>query len=183
MEKSQTATKLLSRLIELDQQQSRAYYEIGQVLSAIDSSDLWDVLGYDSLTHMIEEQLSFSPTTARKYMGMFRHFRRLKYTKTEALDLLYEFGVSDICSILPHADTKLGVRAIENRVAEIKAKGSVLNFWLTTDEREEALAVLRSHGCEISAETGHLTGSSDAFMRLIRAAKRSKPQLKVVGSN
>ena len=47
----------------------------------------------------------------------------------------------------------------------------------------EALAVLRSHGCEISAETGHLTGSSDAFMRLIRAAKRSKPQLKVVGSN
>lgn len=182
MQNQQSATRLLTRLIELDQQQQRAYYEMGQILSAIDNSDLWDVLGFDSMTHMIEDQLSFTPTTARRHMNTYRHFKRLKYTKAEALDLLYEFGINMMSAVLPAADTKLGVRAVQNRVDEIKGKGSIINFWLTNEEREEALTVLKSYGCEVDPETGYMTHSSDAFISLVRAAKR-QPKLKVVGEN
>ena len=85
---------LLVQLQKLDQQASKAYYEIGQILSAFDHGELYLHVGYDTLDDMIEEELSFSASRGRTYMGMFRKFNALGYSKGYALELLFEFGLT-----------------------------------------------------------------------------------------
>ena len=54
------ANTLLDKLIVLDDQTTGAYYEMGQILAAISSTKLYDVLGYNSMSHLVEEELSFT---------------------------------------------------------------------------------------------------------------------------
>jgi len=173
----QYAAKLLDRLINLDQQVHGAFYEMGQILSAIAHGKLHDILGYESTGHLIDEELSFSKSQGYRYLHTFRHFKRLGYNKTEALDLINDFSFTHMAKYLPTADQKVGKRAISNAIAKQIEQGRQINFQLKQKDLELLKRVLISLGAE--DREGRLMNSSEALMALAREFDR-RPKLKAV---
>ena len=173
----QYAAKLLDRLIALDVEVHGAFYEMGQILSAIAHGKLYDLLGYDSLGHLIEEELSFSNSQGYRYLHTFRHFRRLGYNKTEALELIGEFSFSHMSRYLPGATQKVGKRAVGNAIAKQIEEARQINFQLNKSDLSLLKRVLISLGAE--DRDGRLMHSSEALIALAREYDR-KPKLKAV---
>ncbi len=71
-----------------------AYYDMGRLLSAIKHGKLWETLGYDSMAHLIEEELTFSSNAGHSYINLYRRFQQLGYTQTESLELINEHGIT-----------------------------------------------------------------------------------------
>lgn len=172
------AAKLLDRLIDLDLEVHSAFYEMGRILSAIAHGKLWDVLSYDSLGHLIEEELSFSPSQAYRYLHTYRHFNRLGYTKTEALGLIGEFSFTHMAHVLPDLKDKIGKRAMKNAIERKLDEARQINFQLNKSDLSLLVEVLKQYGAE-PTDTGRLMNSSDALMSLVRAVKRT-PRLRAV---
>lgn len=180
MTPKQYASNLLDRLISLDEQVTGAFYEMGQILSAIEHGRLFDVLGYESFAHLIEEEMSFTSGTAGKYYHTYRHFKRLHYTKPESLELIKEFSFTRVAEYLPTATQKAGVRAVRNRINELLENKKQINFTVNKAEHEIVKRVLRQHGATANDSSGRWDGSSQAFVDIMKEAAR-KPQLKAVG--
>jgi hypothetical protein len=161
---TQYAKKLLDRLIELDYQTVEAYYDMGSIISSIQHGKLYKLLEYNSMTHLIEEELTYTPSTAFKYGQMFRHFRRLRYLKHEAVELLKKFGLTHMCEILPKMKDKIGVRAIKNRINAID--DHQINFTLTSAQLDLAHEALKKMGA-MKADGGRWLNSSEAFMHMV----------------
>ncbi len=166
------AARLLDRLVVLDEQVHAAYYEMGQILSAIAHGKLFKILGYDSLSALIEEELSFSSSQGYKYLHTYRHFNRLGYSKTEALALISDFSFTNMAHYLPGAKAKVGKRAIAAAIDRMLELRRQVNFTLTATELDLLQRALRKFGAEPSEE-GRLMGSSDALMRLVRRVMRA----------
>lgn len=112
----QHAAELLDKLVQLDREANSMYYDMGQILHSFREGDLWQPLGYESMGHMVSEELSFSPSTAYKYADTFWHFKRLHYKKEEALDLIEEISFTGASKVLPGLNKKVGGRAARNRL-------------------------------------------------------------------
>jgi hypothetical protein len=173
------AGNLLDRLISLDEQVAGAFYEMGQLLSAIEHGKLWDILGYQSFAHLIEEELSFTSGTAGKYYHTYRHFKRLGYTKVESLGLISEFSFSRVAEYVAQASTKVGKRAVSNAIDVLLANKRQVNFTVSGDDYELVSRALRKNGAHEAPETGRMLGATPAFMTIIKEAAR-KPALKAV---
>lgn len=179
------AKRLLDRLIQLDKLTVGHYFEMGQLISAIEHGKLWDVLGYRSLPHLVEEELSFSTGTAHRYMHCYRNSRRLGYTKTETLGMLEEYGITRTGDYLAQAKQKEGVRAIAKRMDELK-KRQQINFTLTNEQHAKTLRVMAQLGIE-RGPSGRFVNSSETFMKMVDMVAGDlgvnggeKPKLKVV---
>ena len=166
---------LLSNLIALDIQTTRAYYEMGQLLHALFEGALHEVLGYASFTELVDEELSFTSGTAHNYRKMYWNFKRLHYNKAEALKILNTCGLTRLNDVMPEMATKTGARAIRNKIDALGFHQ--INFTVTTEELEEVHAVLIAYGAEITS-AGRFENSSDAFMHLVHG-KSGKPKLKL----
>jgi hypothetical protein len=173
----QYAKKLLDRLVQLDHYTVEAYYEMGSIISSIQHGELYEVLGYDSMSELVEEELTYTPSTAFKYAGMYRHFRRLHYLKAEAIQLLHKFGLTHMCEILPNMNDKIGQRAIKARIDSIDAYQ--INFTLTGAQLKKAHQALENNGAMQTAD-GRWLNSSEAFMEMVEQFTNSKPKLSVV---
>ena len=159
------ANTLLDKLIVLDDQTTGAYYEMGQILSAIQQNRLFDVLGYDSMTHLVEEELSFTPSTAFRYGALFRNFRRLHYNKAESLKLLKKFGMTHLSDVLLSMKDKLGERAIRTRIKNLDQ--NQINFTVTDNQLSQCHQALTKMGA-VRAEGGRYLNSSQAFMDMVK---------------
>lgn len=169
MDNKKYLAQLLDRLVDLDAKTSKAFYEMGQILYTLWIGKAYKLLGYESLAHMIEEELSFGVSTGHRYLHTYRHFQRLHYTKAEALKLIKEHGWSNVCDILPNEHTKIGSRAMTNRIKELDEVQ--LNFTLTTKEYDEAADALIIMGAS-ETDTGRLQHSSEAFMGMVRGTNK-----------
>lgn len=170
------ANTLLDKLIVLDDQTTGAYYEMGQILSAINHNKLYDILGYSSMTHLVEEELSFTPSTAHRYASLFRHLRRLHYNKTESLALMKKCGFTHLSDILPNINSKMGERAIRKRIQELNQ--NQINFTVTDKELSQTHQALTKMGA-LRTDGGRYLNSSQAFMDMIREVNK-KVVLKAV---
>ena len=170
MDKKYVST-LLDNLIALDQQTSRAYYEMGQLLHSFRTDKLYAIVGYESFAQLVEEELTFSVGTATSYIAMYAHFKRLKYTKNEALGLLQEFGYSHMSKVLGDVKQKLGARAIKTRIESLDLHQ--INFTLTAAELNEVHAALAALGAK-QTEQGRYMNSTSAFMEMVRSVKCNK---------
>lgn len=164
------AKKLLDSLVELDRKTQSAYYEMGRILYSLRQGKLYDILGYDSMAHLIEEELSFSAGTASTYAKAYREFARLNYHKLEALNMLEQFGLRHMARILPSLDTKIGVRAMKNRVEQLDEKQ--LTIWLHGKEYDEVATALEIVGGERD-ENGRWKNSSEAILALARNVNKN----------
>ena len=171
------AAALLDRLKHLDYQTVEAYYDMGSIISSIQHGKLFDVLQYDSMTHLVEEELTYTPSTAFKYATMYRHFRRLHYLKPEALTILKKFGITHMCDVLPRMKDKIGVRAIKSRIDSIDQ--NQINFTLTNKELDDCHQALTKMGAT-RTDGGRYLNSSEAFMDMVREVN-TKRHLKAVG--
>lgn len=158
------AGRLLDRLKELDYQTVEAYYDMGSIISSMQHGKLWELLDYTSMTHLVEEELTYTPSTAFKYGSMYRHFRRLKYLKHEAVNLLKQFGLTHMSEVLPKMNDKIGVRAIKNRIDALDE--NQINFTLTDAELDKAHAALKKMGA-MQSDHGRWLNSSEAFMHMV----------------
>lgn len=165
----QYAAMMLDKLIALDKTTQSAYYEMGRILQSFYQDHLYDILGYPHFKALVEEELSYSYTTAHKYRKVYKRFRELKYNKNEAIQLINTFGYTQMSKVLPGMTNKLGKRAIRNRVEQIDEY--FMNFMLHGDEYDEALAVFAEYGAQFSAE-GRINNSSEVFMEIMRTAKK-----------
>ena len=172
------AAKLIDQLRELDATVHGAYFDMGRILSSIAHGKLYDTLGYDSLAHLIEEELSFSSSQGYRYLHTYRHFKQLGYNKTESLDLINEFSFSHMTRYLPTAKVKVGKRAVKNAIEKQLEESKQINVQLNGSDLRMLVAVLKEHGAEES-DTGRLMHSSEALMSLARSA-RKQPALKAV---
>lgn len=167
---------LLDKLIVLDDQTTGAYYEMGQILAAISHNNLFDLLGYSSMAHLVEEELSFTSTTGHRYANMFRHFRRLHYNKAESLSLLKKCGFTHLCDVLPGITSKIGERAIAARIKNLNI--NQINFTVTDDELAKCHQALAKMGA-MRSDRGRFINSSQAFMDMVAEVNR-RPALKAV---
>jgi len=170
------AKNLLDKLINLDMQTTGAYYSMGQILHSMFQSNLHEVLGYESFVHLVEEELSFSPSTAHGYRNMYARFRELNYNKIEALKLLNTFGITSLNRVLPKMKTKLGVRGVKTRIEEYDFHQ--INFTLTAKQLEEVHRALKKEGAEIT-DRGRVLHSTDALMAIVKEANSRKTLKKV----
>jgi hypothetical protein len=177
MSPKQYATNLLDRLISLDEQVTGAFFEMGQILSAIEHSKIWDILGYESFAHLVEEEMSFTSGTAGKYYHTYRHFKRLGYNKSEALGLIKTFSFTRVAEYLSQAQTKVGTRAVGNAIKKILENKRQINFTVNKEQYEVINRVLRQHGAKQS-EGGRWEHSTEAFVDAMKTAE--KPKLKAV---
>lgn len=161
------AGKLLDQLRDLDATVHGAYYDMGRILSAILHGNLYDALGYDSMGHLIEEELSFSPSQGFKYLHTYRHFKRLGYTKTEALELIGEYSFTHMASVLPKLTDKVGKRAIKNAITKMLNENRQINFALNSTDLQLLVEALRAFGAE--PKEGKLMNSSWALMRMVKS--------------
>ncbi len=173
--KSQAAA-MLDRLVELDYQTVEAYYDMGSIISSMQHGKLYDILNYDSIAHLVEEELTYTSSTAYKYATMYRHFRRLHYLKPEAVELLKKFGLTHMCEVLPAMNDHLGVRAIKTRIDNIDA--NQINFTLNNNQLDQCHKALSKMGA-VRSDTGRFVNSSEAFMDMVREVN-NKPALKAV---
>lgn len=176
----QYARNLLDRLVSLDDQMTSAYYEMGQVLSAIEHGKLYDTLGYESFAGLIEEEMSFTAGTAGKYLHTYRHFKRLHYTKLEALGLIKEFSFTRVAEYIAQAKTKVGHRAVKTAIQKNLENKRQVNFTVNKQDFELVQKVLRQHGAS-ELDSGRWSASSDAFMDIIVQAAATPPKLQAVG--
>jgi hypothetical protein len=177
MTQQQYASNLLDRLISLDEQVTGAFFEMGQILSAIEHGKLWEMLGYESFAHLVEEEMSFTSGTAGKYLHTYRHFKRLKYTKVEALDLIRSFSFTRVAEWSAKATQKVSKRSVGRAIEKILENKRQINFTVTKEEFELVNRVLRAHGAEES-DSGRWIHSTPAFIDAMKAADR--PKLKAV---
>ena len=164
MNKLTSATQLLDQLIALDKSVCSAQYEMGQILSAIEHGSLWDDLGYSSMKGMIEEELSVSSNTASGWMHTYREFKRLHYTKTEALGLIGDHSYTTVSDVLPAIRQKASSRVVGKRIAD--RDWVQVNFSLTKAQKATLYEWLTWYGAEEGA-TGRLNGASDALMAIL----------------
>jgi hypothetical protein len=153
------AAKLLDRLRELDYQTVEAYYDMGSIISSMQHGKLYAIIGYQSMT-----ELTYTPSTAFKYGQMYRHFRRLKYLKHEAVELLKKFGLTHMCDVLPSMTDKIGQRAIKNRIDAID--DHQINFTLSSEELNKTHDALKKMGA-MQSDEGRWLNSSEAFMHMV----------------
>ena len=170
------AESLLDNLIDLDHQTTGAFYEMGQILSAIQQHKLWDTLGYTSFTNLIEEELSFTASTASRYASLYTNLRRLHYNKAESLKLLQKVGFTHLSAVLPQMTTKIGRRAINRRVKDLDVHQ--INFTVTQAELDKLHKALIKMGAVVT-DTGWVTGSSQALMSMADIINK-QPKLKSV---
>lgn len=170
------ANALLDRLKDLDRQTVEAYYDMGSIISSIQHGELFKVLGYTSMTHMVDEELTYTATTAFRYANMYRHFRRLHYLKHEAVKLLQKFGLSHMCDVLPGINDKIGQRAIKTRIDKIDEHQ--INFTLTSEELEKAHLALKKNGA-MQSDAGRWLNSSEAFMAMVDHFTNGEPQVNI----
>ncbi len=170
------AESLLDNLIDLDHQTTGAFYEMGQILSAIRQHQLYKILGYTSFTSLIDEELSFTASTATRYASLYTNLRRLHYNKVESLKLLQKVGFTHLSAVLPNMTTKIGRRAINKRVNAIDAHQ--INFTVTEAELVQLQKALTRMGATVT-KTGWVTGSSQALMGMVGIVNK-RPKLKAV---
>ena len=159
------AEKLLDRLVELDYQTVEAYYDMGSIISSMQHGKLYELLEYNSMTELVESELTYTASTAFKYASMYRHFRRLHYLKHEAVNLLKKFGLTHMCDVLPKMNDKIGQRAIKNRIDAID--DHQINFTLNSEELDKAHKALKKMGAMQADGNGRWLNSSEAFMHMV----------------
>jgi hypothetical protein len=162
------AGKLLDQLRDLDATVHGAYYDMGRILSSIMHGHLYDALGYDSMGYMIEEELSYSASQGFRYLHTYRHFKRLGYTKTEALDLINEFSFTYMAKVLPGLKEKVGKRAVGNAIERLLKESRQINFQLNESDLKLLIKVLKEFGAE--PRDGRLMNSSQALIEMAKAA-------------
>ena len=177
MSQKQYAISLLDRLISLDDQVTGAFFEMGQILSAIEHGKLWEMIGYESFAHLVEEEMSFTSGTAGKYYHTYRHFKRLGYNKTEALELIRSFSFTRVAEWASNAKVKVSKRAVGNAIQKILENKHQINFTVNKEEYEMVNRVLRAHGAEQS-DGGRWIYRTGAFVDAMKSADR--PKLKAV---
>ena len=170
------ANRMLDRLIKMDEELVGMYYDMGQVLYAIYTSNLWEVMKYGSFKEMVEEELTFSIATAHHYRHLFSHFQRLKYPKDKALKLVKKFGMTAMCKVMPQMKSSMGDRAIKARIDGLDE--NQINFTLTNAQLRAAHRALHRMGATKS-DDGRYMHSSEAFMSMVRETN-AKSALKSV---
>ncbi len=156
---------MLDQLIKLDVRTNKAYYEMGQILYAFRQDRLYKIIGYDSFALMVEEELTFSKGTASNYAAMYNIFKRLHYNKTEALELLSEYGMTHMREVLRNEKNKIGKRAIQTRIDALDT--NQINFTLTDAELAESHTALETLGAVVD-DNGRYVHSSEAFIAMVR---------------
>ncbi len=122
--------------------------------------------------------MSFTSGSAGKYYHTYRHFKRLGYNKTDAIDLIQSFSFTRVAEYLAKAQTKVGKRAVANAIEKILENKRQLNFTVNKEQYEMVNRVLRQHGAKQS-EFGRWENSTDAFVSAM--SKIDRPKLKAVG--
>ena len=165
------ANSMLDQLRQLDQFTQHAFYEMGRILNAFSRDRLYKIIGYDSLGALIEEELSFTPSTASAYIKLYKNCKRLQYSDKEAVKIINEFGMRHLNAILPKETQKIGTRAIANRIKALDEKQ--FTIWLHKKEYSEVEQALMKMGA-IKEDSGRWKNSSDALLNMARAVNAMK---------
>ena len=161
------ARKLLDQLKELDSLVHRAYFEMGRILNALKTHELWKPLGYKSFKEMIEEELTLSYGTACCYASVYANSKVLGYTDLETIRNIEVIGLRALARLLPSMKQKLGIRALQNRKEEMER---VVSFWLTPDELYELENKLLAHGLVV--KNGRWINSTEALLSALLEQQR-----------
>lgn len=164
----QQAQLMLDQLKELDRLVHRAYFEMGRLLNAFRTHELWKVLGYKSWTAMVEEELSCSLSTAARYSTVYGHLKRLKYNQKESLQMIEVLGLRSLSALLPSMKVKMNL-------STLKHKKEVLNrcvaFWVSPEDEALIENVLKQYG--LIVHDNRWINSSEALLALMAAKEKA----------
>ena len=162
----QQARFMLDQLKELDRLVHRAYFEMGRLLNAFKTHELWKVLGYTSWTQMVQEELSCSISSAAKYSNVYGHLKRLKYSQKESLQMIEVLGLRSLSKLLPSMKVKISLTQMQHKKESLKR---CIAFWVSPEQEAWLEDILVDYGMVI--ENGRWEHSSEALITLIESAK------------
>jgi hypothetical protein len=172
----ESAQQILARLKELDQMTADAYYEMGQLLFTIETSQMYFMLGYHSTSELIREELSFTHGTGWGYIRMYGRMRELKFSKQEGVEAIKKHGVTNVRNAVFEVQNKNPKKLAEVIRKEVKDRRS-LSFTLSAAEFEEVKEMLERHGAKYH-EDSKFTNSRVALMNSVRALNRYEQEEK-----
>ena len=164
----QQAQFMLDQLKELDRLVHRAYFEMGRLLNAFKTHDLWKVLGYDSWKAMVEEELSCSVSTASRYSAVYGHLKRLKYNQKESLQLIEVLGLRSLSKLLPSMKVKMNLTTLRHKKETLNR---CVAFWVSPEDEALIENVLRQYGLIVHED--RWVNSSDALLTLMAAREKA----------
>ena len=165
------AANLLDSLKTLDIQTQEAYYEMGRMLSAFFHDKLYDLLGYESFKHMVEEELSFSVASAYTYRATYDQFKLLGYNKTEAVELIIEFGFTNMHVVLAEFTQKVSKRTIKAKLKDIETHAFA--FSLDNAAYAEVMEAFVLFGAVFGGKD-RMTNASEVFLDIVRTARATR---------
>ena len=183
-------TKVLKQVRQADRNQVDAQFQIANILTAIKDHKLYELGGYDNFQMMVRGELDFAPSCAIKYVSLHNSFTKFKYTKTEYLKLMQQFGWRRVEEALSKSTKKMGHRAIKSFM-DAKHLGSSQQFNFNVTDKKVAAKLesrLAKFGLEVmqSGQRSHLTTSFLALLedydRLVESTEHTtgKRKLKAV---
>lgn len=181
MQQREMYMSLISKISTVNRQFAEGHYELSQLLNALMENELWKLHpnGYTSIRIYCKEQLPFSYSTVQKYRQLYEGFKRLKYSKKEAIQLMTQCSWNLLAQEIPYMEKKLSLRSI-NQLFKDRDLVYQLGICLSSSERKELLGRLeRDYGLVIS-ENGHNVNLSESIMRMSRNKKVVKKKLAAV---
>ena len=176
MQKSKfNANKLLKQLREHGSALGGSEFELCQIFSAFKSQRLYELLGYESYGDFIDNaETNYPPYKAALAARVYEHSRRLKYKKSEMIEMLSVVGLVQTNRILRALDSKITLSSVRRRSREYYKKHAQINFVLDPDTLDRFESLLIEHGMEIS-ESGYRCGATDALINALNLnGKKSK---------
>ena len=150
------------------------HYDLSHLIHVLFEAELFKLHPNQYRSRMLyaKEQLPFSYATCQKYLQLWDGFKRLKYTKSEALALMESISWNVVAQEIPYMERKLSIRAFKKRISESGELHQMVGTFSASDMAKINKVLCDKHGLEINAQTGQRRGLSQALLSAITGSQK-----------
>jgi hypothetical protein len=165
------AKELLDKLLVLEAEAVSIHYDMGAILEAMYSGQLYQHIGYASLSALVEEEMHCTPSQAHAYRRLYLDLKRLNYRRPAALKLIAAHGMTHLAKTLPNIKAQVSERALTKVIQNNKKENFSFEVDQTTAKRVRAALVI----CGARRmRNGRYEDITDAFLVMVNNVLNAK---------
>lgn len=159
------ASQLIVKVRELNSRMAADQYELCRCLATLHSSQLHVDFGYANFEEFCHHELPFTYGYSLSFIRFITHTKRLKYNKTEAIEIIEHVGISKAKVILANLDAKISI----SKINKLYSKSSKFSFDITPTDEKLLTKKLLKYGLDVN-ENGRRMNATSTMLKLIQAA-------------
>jgi len=152
---------------------ARNRYEVAQILFGLHSNRSFELVGSESWYDFIEEfDLGLKRAAVNRHINFYDFaVKRLKYKKSECLEIITKLGINTAVEILPTLDKKEAVSKLVKKKQVLDADHATYGVCLTKSESKRFDKKLMANGMQ-QGDTGYRIGLSEAVVKMMDQLER-----------